>query len=107
MTFRSMSAGFVLLASCAFTLPAQASLTIFGRTDCCTDRNLYNVSFYDASHGLLGTYQLDATTGPSGTITFAAPAAPEPSTWAMMILGFVGVGFMAHRRRRQSALTAA
>jgi hypothetical protein len=28
------------------------------------------------------------------------PAAPEPSTWAMMILGFAGVGFMAYRRRK-------
>src|SRR5207247_3135122 len=28
----------------------------------------------------------------------AAPAVPEPSTWAMMILGFSGVGFMAYRR---------
>ena len=26
---------------------------------------------------------------------------PEPSTWAMMILGFAGVGFMAYRRRNQ------
>lgn len=26
-------------------------------------------------------------------------AVPEPSTWAMMILGFVGVGFMAYRKR--------
>jgi hypothetical protein len=25
-------------------------------------------------------------------------AVPEPSTWAMMILGFLGVGFLAHRR---------
>jgi hypothetical protein len=24
---------------------------------------------------------------------------PEPSTWAMMILGFMGVGFMAYRRK--------
>lgn len=30
---------------------------------------------------------------------------PEPSTWAMMILGFTGVGFIAHRRR-QRALAA-
>jgi len=28
-----------------------------------------------------------------------APAVPEPSTWAMMILGFCGLGFMASRRR--------
>jgi hypothetical protein len=32
--------------------------------------------------------------------TFVEPAAavPEPSTWAMMILGFAGIGFMAYRR---------
>jgi hypothetical protein len=27
---------------------------------------------------------------------------PEPSTWAMMILGFMGVGFMAYRRKDRS-----
>ncbi len=38
----------------------------------------------------------------------AIPAVPEPATWAMMILGFAGVGFMAYRRRNQdAALTAA
>jgi len=36
-----------------------------------------------------------------------ATAVPEPSTWAMMILGFAGIGAMAYRRRNQrSALTA-
>lgn len=29
-------------------------------------------------------------------------AVPEASTWAMMILGFVGVGFLAYRRRETS-----
>ena len=28
-------------------------------------------------------------------------AVPEPSTWAMMLLGFAGVGFMAYRRKGQ------
>jgi hypothetical protein len=27
---------------------------------------------------------------------------PEPSTWAMMILGFAAVGFMAYRRRNST-----
>jgi hypothetical protein len=31
-----------------------------------------------------------------GTLTAAVP---EPSTWAMMILGFAGIGFMAYRRK--------
>lgn len=37
-----------------------------------------------------------------GTIT-AVAAVPEPSTWAMMILGFCGLGFMKYRRRRIAA----
>jgi len=32
---------------------------------------------------------------------------PEPSTWAMLILGFAGVGFMAYRRKSNRALMAA
>jgi len=32
---------------------------------------------------------------------------PEPSTWAMMILGFAGVGFMAYRRKSKPTLMAA
>jgi hypothetical protein len=31
--------------------------------------------------------------------TNVAAAAPEPATWAMMILGFAGLGFMAYRRK--------
>src|SRR5207248_5821720 len=41
-----------------------------------------------------------ANTGPVGGLTIST-AVPEPSTWAMMILGFVGVGFLAYRRRGQ------
>jgi hypothetical protein len=29
---------------------------------------------------------------------------PEPSTWAMMILGFAGVGFMAYRRKQSGVV---
>jgi hypothetical protein len=37
-----------------------------------------------------------------------AGSVPEPSTWAMMILGFAGLGYMAYRRRNQaSAFTPA
>jgi hypothetical protein len=32
---------------------------------------------------------------------------PEPSTWAMMILGFAGVGFMAYRRKNKPSFRAA
>ena len=32
-----------------------------------------------------------------------ASSVPEPATWAMMILGFMGVGFLAYRRKGRSA----
>jgi hypothetical protein len=41
-----------------------------------------------------------------GFFTTGVGAVPEPSTWAMMILGFAGVGFMAYRRRKPAAALA-
>jgi len=45
-------------------------------------------------------------TGTFSNITSVA-AVPEPSTWAMMILGFCGMGFMAYRRRSQTTFRVA
>ena len=85
-------------------LPANlSSLTIFGRTDCCQYRDLYNVSLYNSSQGLLDSFQLDATSSPSGSATITFPGAvPEPSTWAMLVLGFAGVGFISYRRKNKA-----
>jgi hypothetical protein len=44
---------------------------------------------------VLGTY--------AGNFNFAAAPVPEPATWAMMLLGFAGIG-LAIRRRRQPVL---
>jgi hypothetical protein len=50
---------------------------------------------------------LNATAGgfSSGPITLLTgptiTPVPEPSTWAMMIIGFCGLGFMAYRRKKQ------
>jgi hypothetical protein len=38
--------------------------------------------------------------------TAVTSGVPEPSTWAMMILGFCGVGFMAYRRKSKPSLMA-
>jgi hypothetical protein len=44
-------------------------------------------------------------------VSFQGPsvtsAVPEPSTWAMLILGFAGIGFMAYRRKSKPALMLA
>jgi len=42
-----------------------------------------------------------------GTLDTLTEAVPEPSTWAMMLLGFAGIGFMAYRRKSKPALRAA
>ena len=40
-------------------------------------------------------------------ISYGVGAVPEPSTWAMMLLGFAGIGFAYRRRRNRLAIAAA
>jgi hypothetical protein len=52
-------------------------------------------------------YQFVLNDGGSEYVANVA-AVPEPSTWAMMILGFMGIGFMAYRRKtKPTSLMAA
>ena len=39
--------------------------------------------------------------------TFTATLVPEVSTWAMMLLGFAGLGFVGYRDSRKAASIAA
>ena len=38
-----------------------------------------------------------------GVVINPTGSVPEPSTWAMMILGFAGIGFVAYRRKSKPA----
>ncbi len=50
----------------------------------------------------------DSAAGKTGFVgATLTPAVPEASTWAMMILGFAGVGFMSYRRRDRFATRVA
>jgi hypothetical protein len=82
--------------------------------------DLYQVSFAATDNGPLNTYSAVSTNGnTTGTggngidILVYAQAAPpplntpEPSTWAMMILGFAGMGFVAYRKAKRTSLFAA
>jgi hypothetical protein len=61
--------------------------------------------FLDPSLVALG-YSIITSDGIGNSLTVNA-GVPEPSTWAMMILGFSGLGFMAYRRTSKPALMAA
>jgi len=51
------------------------------------------------------TYTLGVPFTEFGTIsvTNQVTAVPEPSTWAMLILGFMGIGFLAYRRNAKTS----
>ena len=59
----------------------------------------------------IGTYSSISWTTPVYEdwygFTVGVSAVPEPSTWAMMILGFMGVGFLAYRRKSGRAFRLA
>jgi hypothetical protein len=49
-------------------------------------------------------FRFSTATDPFFQLPGVLTSVPESSTWAMMILGFFGVGFMAYRRKTQGAL---
>jgi hypothetical protein len=84
------------------TLTSNAGLTNQGFTFTTTTAG--NLSFENFGGDNLGLI-LDNITVDSATPTQTA-AVPEPSTWAMLLLGFAGVGFMAYRRKSKPAALA-
>jgi hypothetical protein len=95
---------------------AAAQQTVFSLGD-------FSNSLTLDSSALLTSYTYSFTTTTTGQLVFTETgpsdqqgnildnvvlsAVPETSTWAMMILGFFGVGFMAYRRKNQSSLRLA
>jgi hypothetical protein len=61
--------------------------------------DLSSVTVTTTSPGYTGYAALDNV-----NFTEFTAAVPEPSTWAMMILGFAGVGLMTYRRRNNTAM---
>jgi PEP-CTERM motif len=50
--------------------------------------------------GLLGGASVDPIGTPGGDPPRAASAVPEPSTWAMLLIGFTGLGYAGWRRSK-------
>ena len=55
--------------------------------------------------GSHGTGEAGGNLGVTTTITSITPSVPEPSTWAMMLAGFAGLGYAGFRRSRQGSLS--
>ncbi len=105
--YHSDSAGAGEFLDVFFAAPTTlSSLTIFGRVDCCSTRDLFDVTIYNAAGDTLYTGRFDNTrlVGAGNTVTFdAAGAVPEPATWAMMIGGFGLIGASLRRRAARVA----
>ena len=103
--FHSGTAGASGYLDVTLATPTDLSrLSIFGRTDCCTWRDIYSVTIYNSSNDLLYSGTLDAT-GPSNSalVSFV----PEPTIWAMFLVGFGALGFMMRGSRRKDAAVMA
>jgi hypothetical protein len=66
----------------------------------------YSYTFTTTAPGQLSFSDLAGGNNNVGNLldNVSVTAVPEPATWAMMILGFFGVGFLAYRQRAGSAL---
>ncbi|SDJ63506.1 PEP-CTERM protein-sorting domain-containing protein [Bradyrhizobium lablabi] len=90
------------------TYPGSPALE-FGGLSYVANAISYNL-YYNASSGFCSAGSYCSSTDPAGPdtpVSFSVAAVPEPSTWAMMILGFFGLGFLAYRRKNNVAVNAA
>jgi outer membrane lipase/esterase len=72
-------------------------------TDACgavVGANCNTYTYWDGIHPTAAAHQAIAD-------AFIAQAVPEASTWAMLLLGFAAIGFMAYRQKSKPALMAA
>ncbi len=77
-----------------------------------SDTATYDNQTFSSLGATPGTYEWTWGAGPNQNFTLVivtAGAVPEPSTWAMMLLGFAGLGLMEYHnagRRRRTACNA-
>jgi PEP-CTERM motif len=113
---------FILGANPGFVAPNTVELPLVSHPFCCGDLSMQilfttpdaaDIVGYDggpitggqvvADCGVNGVCDLHS--GLTGSFTSASSAVPEPSTWAMMLVGFAGLGLLARRIRNRGGLS--
>ena len=73
-----------------------------------SDTATYDSQTFSSLGATPGTYKWTWGTGPNQNFTLViGTVVPEPSTWAMMLLGFVGLGFMGYQSAGRGRRTTA
>jgi hypothetical protein len=100
-------------ASLFASLNGAAISTVFSADSLTSGWFHYSGTFTSANSALFNfalNFQGSGTTAADfvvDNVTVAnVSAVPEPSTWALMILGFAGIGVLAYRRQKNTALGA-
>jgi hypothetical protein len=63
---------------------------------------------YDSATGFFDVTQIGTVSyDPEAAFFVTGPSVPEPSTWAMLLLGFTGLGFVGYRQTRRAMPQAA
>jgi hypothetical protein len=65
-----------------------------------------NLRLFESAPGVFVTEVAFGATdvGSSANFTLVSGAVPEPSTWAMILLGFAGLGLAGYRKVKQAAV---
>jgi PEP-CTERM motif len=108
--FRQTSTSFFTVA-----LPSDNVLGVTGPNDCCANLWVQDGFYVTLDDLSVGTHVLhfhgEGQSPAGGPISLDVTdtlnvVVPEPSTWAMMLLGFVGLGFAGYRASRRTATAA-
>jgi PEP-CTERM motif len=70
-----------------------------GRDGDCIIPNVLNFTLEDGASSAEGSF--------SASVVAATPTVPEPSTWAMLLLGFAGLGLAGYRQTRKVLVVSA
>lgn len=98
-------------ADMGLSLPAEPFVSFAGFSVSTAAAGDFNFFYYSdaGTYGLISSLQNDigAVSGVYSPISLDVSPVPELSTWAMLGLGFAGLGFVALRRRRTEVSTSA